>query len=237
MRILLLGFGKMGKKILELAEARDHNVVHADNHLERGSIEDLANIDVALEFSQPDAAFDNIKFCITNSIPCVSGTTGWLNRKSEIEDLCSIKQGTFFYASNFSIGVNVFFRINSILAEIMEEFPEYDIHMKEIHHTEKIDSPSGTAITLAENVLNKISRKVGWQEDTQEKNLINIKSERQGQVPGTHSVTYHSSLDSINLTHEALTRESFAKGALTVAEWLPGKKGILSMDDFMPFKK
>ncbi len=233
MRVILLGYGKMGRIIDRVAGERGHDVVariDIDNRHTLTSVEG----DVAIEFSHPDAAFDNVKTCIERHIPVVCGTTGWLSRKSEIESLCQAHDGTFFYASNYSIGVNLFFKVNEYLARIMAGFPEYDVRMDEIHHTEKKDAPSGTAITLAEGILKNSTHKRQWvNEETGKSDDLYISSFRIDQVPGTHVVKYESPIDDIEIKHTAHSREGFAKGAVMVAEWIQGRRGILGMDDYL----
>jgi 4-hydroxy-tetrahydrodipicolinate reductase len=235
MKILLVGYGKMGKVIERIALKRGHTIagrIDIDNQDELLT----ADADVAIEFSHPDAAFDNVEKCIQLGIPTVCGTTGWLSRKSEIEQLCAEKEGTFFYASNYSPGVNIFFKVNEYLAKMMNAFGTYDVRMNEIHHTQKKDAPSGTAITLAERILSQLKRKKKWVDtDNDKSDEIVIKSFRIDDVPGTHVVSYESPIDNIELKHTAHSREGFALGAVMVAEWLPGKKGILTMDDFLKF--
>jgi 4-hydroxy-tetrahydrodipicolinate reductase len=235
MDILLIGYGKMGKVIEGIATRRGHTVagrIDIDNQEEL----ETAQADVAIEFSHPDAAFDNVKRCIERNIPVVCGTTGWLSRKSEIEKICQIYDGAFFYASNYSIGVNIFFKVNEYLAKMMNDLPQYDIRMDEVHHTEKKDAPSGTAITLAEGIMRHLNRKTKWvSEDNGKKNELLIKSFRIAEVPGTHVVKYESAVDDLEIKHTAHSREGFALGAVMVAEWLPGKKGALCMDDYLKF--
>lgn len=237
MNILLLGYGKMGKTIEELALKRGHTISGKITEENRDSLDQsmFQNTDVVIEFSSPEAAFDNIMLCLKNGKPVVSGTTGWLNKKPEVEKYIQNNGGAFFYSSNFSIGVNIFFRVNQYLAEIMEHNTDYDVSMKEIHHTEKKDSPSGTAITLAEDILKTISRKSGWEEYSNDSRRLNIEAEREGQVPGTHIIKYENDIDKIEIKHEAKGRKGFATGALLVAEWILEKKGILSMDDYLKF--
>lgn len=237
MNILLLGYGKMGQEIEKIAISRDHHItgrISIDNKdtLTKSHWDDT---DVVIEFSAPEAAFSNIQMALENKKPVVSGTTGWLHKKAEIENLVSAHDGTFFYASNFSIGVNIFFRINRYLAQIMNNDSSYNISMKEIHHTAKKDAPSGTAITLAEDAIRELSRKNGWEKEPTDKNKICITSERTDDVPGTHFVTYENDIDSIEIKHEAKSRKGFALGAVLVAEWIHNKKGVLSMDDFLNF--
>lgn len=233
MNILLIGYGKMGKIIEHIALERGHQIagkIDVDNQSEL----DTVIADVAIEFSHPDAAFDNIKKCLERNIPVVCGTTGWLAQKQEIHHLCAEKSGSFFYASNYSLGVNIFFKLNEYLARMMNTVDSYDIRMEEIHHTEKKDSPSGTAITLAEGILKHVDRKTKWSDEESDESVA-ITSLRQDDVPGTHSITYTSAIDDIELKHTAHSREGFAKGAVMVAEWLPGKKGVLGMDDYLKF--
>lgn len=237
MNILLLGYGKMGQAIEKIAINRGHEItarITIDNKdtLTKSHWDDT---DVVIEFSAPEAAFSNIQMALENKKPVVSGTTGWLHKKDEVEKLVRLNEGTFFYASNFSIGVNIFFRINRYLAQIMESDPSYDISMKEIHHTAKKDAPSGTAITLAEDAIRELSRKTGWEQEQQNKDKLYIASERTNDVPGTHFVTYENDIDSIEIKHEAKSRKGFALGAVLVAEWIKDKKGVLSMDDFLNF--
>lgn len=235
MNILLIGYGKMGKTIERVALDRGHQIagrIDIDNSYEL----ETAKADVAIEFSHPDAAYHNVTQCLERKIPVVCGTTGWLSRKSEVEKICKENGGAFFYASNYSLGVNIFSKVNLFLAKIMNDFPEYDVSIDEVHHVEKKDAPSGTAITLAEGILSHLKRKKSWTKDKSEstEKLI-INSFRIDQVPGTHVIKYESPIDDIEIRHTAHTREGFAKGAVLVAEWLPGKKGALGMDDFLKF--
>ncbi|GAA0891109.1 4-hydroxy-tetrahydrodipicolinate reductase [Fulvivirga kasyanovii] len=236
MNILLLGYGKMGRAIEAIAIERGHNIVGKinENNLNDIKKHNSTNTDVAIEFSQPDAAFDNIKYCIDNGIPALSGTTGWLDKKANIETLCKQKEGTFFYASNYSIGVNLFFKLNEQLATLMKAFDEYNVDIEEIHHTEKKDAPSGTAITLAEGILKHATGKKQWiNKPYGSKEDLVINSIREDKVPGTHTIKYSSAVDDIEIKHTAHSREGFAKGAVMVAEWLKDKKGILDMKDFL----
>lgn len=235
MRVLLVGYGKMGKIIERIATERGHEIagrIDIDNREELETVK----ADVAIEFSHPDAAYENVRKCIERGIPVVCGTTGWLARKSEIEALTRKTNGTFFYASNYSLGVNLFFKLNEHLARMMNGFPDYDVSIDETHHTEKKDAPSGTAITLAEGILKRLDRKKQWTEAPGKTPAdLAIQSFRAGDVPGTHVIRYTSAIDDIEITHTAHNREGFALGALLVAEWLPGKKGVVSMDDFLKF--
>jgi 4-hydroxy-tetrahydrodipicolinate reductase len=235
MKIILLGYGKMGKTIEKIAMTRGHEIsarIDIDNQSE---LED-AQGDIVIEFSHPASAFNNIVRCLLRKLPVVSGTTGWLDRRSEVVDLCSQVNGTFFYASNYSLGVNLFFKVNEYLAKMMNGFPEYEIEMDEIHHSEKKDAPSGTAISLAEGILKNVTRKKSWvNKKTKKAEEIYIGSFRIDEVPGTHIVKYASPIDDIEIKHTAHSRDGFALGAVLVAEWAQNKKGVLSMDDFLKF--
>jgi 4-hydroxy-tetrahydrodipicolinate reductase len=235
MKIVLVGYGKMGKTIEKIALNRGHDIkarIDIDNSQDLNSVE----ADVAIEFSHPDAAFDNVKRCIERNIPVVCGTTGWLARKPEIERLTVQHNGAFFYASNYSLGVNIFFKLNEYLASMMKSFEAYNISVDETHHTEKKDAPSGTAITLAEGIIRSIPRKKTWVNKlASAPDEIEVRSFRVDQVPGTHVVKYSSAIDDIEISHKAHTREGFALGAVMVAEWLKDKKGVLNMDDFLKF--
>ena len=240
MNLLLLGYGKMGRTIEALATARGHTTVAIDDDQEdRWEALNEQPVDVAIEFSQPDAAVGNIRRCLERGIPVLSGTTGWLDQKPALDDYCRQQDGTFFYASNFSIGVNLFFRLNAWLAETMGSYSDYQPSVEEIHHTEKKDAPSGTALTLVEGMLPALPKKTAWvlQEGEQGVNVtdeqIVVRSVREGSVPGTHIVRYRSEVDGIEIRHEAYSRQGFAQGALRVAEWLPEKKGVLGMNDFL----
>lgn len=236
MIIGIIGYGKMGKAIAAIAEARGHQIfdkIDIDNRyvLKNWS---PAQIDAAIEFTAPDQAFDNIKTCLELGIPVVSGTTGWLHRKAELDQFCQQKNGTYFYASNYSLGVNITFKVNQYLARIMNAYPDFKVGMEEIHHTEKKDAPSGTAITLAEGIIDEIDRIQKWSLDAgPDQGTLPITSIREGKVPGTHTVTYSSENDEITLQHKALSRRGFALGAVLVTEWIQNRKGILTMDDFL----
>jgi len=238
MKIAMLGYGKMGKKIEELAQMAGHKFIlkiDKDNRHTLNS-ESLRQADVAIEFSQPSAAVKNIKLCLTNGIPIVSGTTGWLEHYAEISDLCEKEKGAFFYASNYSIGVHLFRNINKQLTALMDSQPDYQPQLTEIHHTQKLDAPSGTAITLAEDLLSKISSKDQWiNESTEDPKTLSILSERIDQVPGTHRIDWQSAVDTIRIEHIAHSREGFAKGALAAATWIVDKKGVFGMEDMLGF--
>lgn len=236
MRILLIGYGKMGKAIEQVALQRDHSIAYT---IDLTNSDLLANIspeavDLAIEFTQPEAAYHNIYQCLSQGIPVVSGTTGWLHRKEEIEQYCQEKGGTFFYAANFSIGVNIFFKLNELLAKLMHQRSEYKVALEEIHHTTKKDAPSSTAITLAEGIIQNIPSKKQWANaPTKHEDTISIISQRIPNVPGTHTVTYNSLLDTLEIKHTAHSREGFALGTILVVEWIRNKKGILTMQDFL----
>lgn len=236
MNILLLGYGKMGKTIEKIAVDRGHTIVGKIDETNQKDLQKFnnSNTDVAIEFSQPDAAFENIKYCLEHGIAAVSGTTGWLDKKKIIEEICVKNKGSFFYASNFSVGVNLFFKLNEQLTQLMEQFHEYDIEMEEIHHTQKKDAPSGTAITLAEGIIKNHSQKKDWELDkASSETAIPIIAKRINSVPGTHTITYKSEVDDIEIKHTAHSRQGFAQGAVMVSEWIKGREGVLSMDDFL----
>lgn len=236
MNIALLGYGKMGKAIEEIALQRGHTIVCAvsiDN-LEDLTAENIKKADVAIEFTGPDSAFDNIKLAIDTGVPVVSGSTGWLKRYEEISQYCMEKKGALLYASNFSVGVNIFFSINKKLAELMASHPDYDVEMREIHHTQKLDAPSGTAIALAEQVLERVNRKNKWvNEPAKNSQELSVISERTDPSPGTHAIRYHSAIDDIEIIHTAHNRKGFATGAVLAAEFLRGKTGIYTMNDVL----
>lgn len=235
-RILLLGYGKMGKAIEQVALQRGHQVVHkidADNHATLATL-DPTTVDVAIEFSQPQAAYDNIRQCLSQGIPVISGTTGWLAKQEAIEAYCQAQKGTFFYASNFSIGMNIFFKINALLAKLMDQHPEYEVAIEEIHHLEKKDAPSGTAITLAEGITHNLHRKKSWElGPVEQEDMLEIVAKREKGVHGTHTVTYTAPVDTLTLQHTAHNRTGFALGVVLVVEWLQGRQGILGMEDFL----
>jgi 4-hydroxy-tetrahydrodipicolinate reductase len=240
MNILILGYGKMGKIIGEIAESRGHTIAAKINLDNRDELNDLdqSKVDMAIEFSQPEAAVENITWAMTRGIPVVSGTTGWLSRKSEIETLTSKYNGVFFYASNYSIGVNIFFKVNEFLAKLMNETSGYLASLEEIHHTEKKDAPSGTAITLAEGIIRNMDNLNVWSlsgQSSENEHSLPITSKRIDPAPGTHIIRYSSDIDQIEISHTAHSRQGFALGAILVAEWIKGKKGVLSMDDFLSF--
>ncbi len=236
MKIALIGYGKMGKTIEQLALEKGYEVVLKVDiqNAQTWTNDQLKQADVAIEFTQPESAIQNITRCFECGVPVISGTTGWVEKMDEVNEACKKMDGGFFYASNFSIGVNLFFKLNKILAEMMEAYDSYDISMEEIHHTQKLDAPSGTAITLAEGLLEKVSRKSNWvKESANQENELPIFSKRIENVPGTHSISYDSEIDSIEIKHTAHSRLGFAKGALMAAEWMNGRKGIYGMNDLL----
>jgi 4-hydroxy-tetrahydrodipicolinate reductase len=247
MKISLIGYGKMGKIIEQIAISRHHTISYKITQNNQQDLQLLSpeNTDVVIEFTQPESAFDNIATCLNKKIPVICGTTGWLLRKPEIETICLQNHTAFLQASNFSIGVNIFFKVNELLAKLMNEQPQYEVALTEIHHTEKKDAPSGTAIVIADGVLKHFNRKDAWtlleneqaNIDTNKivnhvaENLLPITALRLPNVPGTHTISYHSTQDTISFTHEAHSREGFALGAVIAAEWLKDKKGNFTMAD------
>lgn len=236
MKIALIGYGKMGKIIEQIALDRGHEIVltiDITNQHEL-TVENLRKADVAIEFTVPASAIPNYKLCFEAGIPVVSGTTGWLDRKAEVLEEMNKHNGTFFYASNFSLGVNLFFALNKKLAALMANRPEYDITMEEVHHTQKLDAPSGTAITLAEELFENHPGKKSWTLDRPNNpEQLQITAIREGQVPGIHRIKYESEVDHILIEHSAKSRQGFALGAVLAAEFSFGKKGILSMNDLL----
>lgn len=230
MKIALLGYGKMGKEIEKIALERGHEIVLRKT--EDSDFSGLENADVAIDFSIPAAAVENISTCFNHNIPVISGTTGWLEEYGKMVELCREKNGAFLYGSNFSVGVNLFFELNSYLARLMSRINEYQVSMEEIHHTQKLDAPSGTAISLAEGIFKETQYKE-WTMETAAQDQIHIKAKRIADVPGTHSVYYRSSVDEIEIKHTAFSRQGFALGAVVAAEWIQNKKGIFSMKDVL----
>ncbi|WP_445432554.1 4-hydroxy-tetrahydrodipicolinate reductase [Chryseobacterium indoltheticum] len=231
MKIALVGYGRMGKIIDEIALKRGHEVVARLK--ETPTAENLNNPDVVIEFSLPEVAFDNIKACLENKIPVICGTTGWLERKSEVEQLAVENETAFLYGSNFSLGVNLFFALNEKLAGLMKNVDEYSCQLEEIHHIHKLDAPSGTAISLAEGIIKNNDIFDAWKlEETKEKQL-GIFAIRENEVPGTHSVYYRSEVDEIEIKHTAYNRNGFALGAVVAAEWIKDKKGNFTMKDVL----
>lgn len=238
MNIALIGYGKMGHIIEEIATSRGHQIVSIidiDNKADMDS-DAFRSADVAIEFTRPESAIENIFKCFEVGVPVVAGTTGWLDKLEEVKAEMKKKNGTLFWASNFSVGVNIFNAANKFLAKIMNDYDVYNVSMTEIHHIHKLDAPSGTAITLAEGIMENLDRKKSWKLDTEESSEdIAIKAVREGEVPGTHIVTYDSEVDTITFSHEAKSRRGFALGAVIAAEFTAGKKGFLSMNDIFNF--
>lgn len=230
MKIALLGYGKMGKVIERIALERGHEIVLKKT--EENSFDGLLSADVAIDFSVPTAAVENISECLHNAIPIVSGTTGWLDNYDAMVDLCKSKNGAFIYGSNFSLGVNLFFELNTKLAKMMNRFDQYNVSMEEIHHTQKLDKPSGTAITLAEGILAE-SKFAKWSIENPKENELFIDVKRIDAVPGTHSVYYTSKVDTLEIKHTAHNRDGFAFGAVIASEWLVNKKGVFTMKDVL----
>lgn len=231
MKIALVGYGKMGHIIDDIATKRGHEVVARLN--ETPTFENLNNPDVVIEFSNPEVAFTNIKVCLEHQIPVICGTTGWLDQKADIQEIALKNKSAFLYGSNFSLGVNLFFALNEKLAGLMKDFSEYSVQLEEIHHTHKKDAPSGTAISLAEGIIKNDERFDAWKlEETQNKNL-GIFALREDEVPGTHSVFYKSEVDEIEIKHTAYNRNGFALGAVVAAEWIIGKTGNFTMNDVL----
>ncbi len=230
MKIALLGYGRMGKEIEKIALSRGHEIVirkDVDDEI------DITLADVAIDFSVPSSAFGNISNCINNNVPVISGTTGWLENYDDAIALCKEKKGAFIYASNYSLGVNIFFELNNQLAKMMSTLEDYNISMEEIHHTKKLDAPSGTAITLADGIIENSSKK-GWElGKNSSKEIIPIEAIRTPDVPGTHTVFYDSEVDSIEIKHTAHSRKGFALGAVVAAEWILNKTGVFSMRDVL----
>jgi len=231
MKIALLGYGKMGKAIEKIALKRGHKIVLKTTS--KSKIVKLADVDIAIDFSTPNTAFENIVTCINNYVPVISGTTGWLEKYDEVIDLCKEKKGAFIYASNFSLGVNIFFEINKQLSILMANYDDYNVSIEEIHHLQKLDAPSGTAITLANQILENINKKKWILGVTDNDNELPIVAKRIENIAGTHHVKYKSEIDEIEIIHKAKNREGFALGAVIAAEWLVNEKGVFTMKDVL----
>jgi len=237
MEIILIGYGKMGKVIEGIAEERGHRITH---RIDRDNLSALAALpqkpaDVAIEFTQPDAAVENLIQCFGKGLPVVCGTTGWLHQQEKVYQACQKKGGSLFHASNFSVGVNIFFKINQLMAKIMAKQPAYSLSITETHHTEKKDAPSGTAITAAEKIMGSMPDRTGWvlSPEKAAPDQIPITALREEGVPGTHVVSYQSAIDTLQISHTAHSRKGFGLGAVLAAEWLPGKVGTFGMDDML----
>lgn len=231
MNIALLGYGKMGKTIEQIAKKRGHTIVLTVDKDDTDY--DITKADVAIDFSIPTVAFNNISNCINNQVPVISGTTGWLEKYNDAVALCEEKKGAFIYASNFSLGVNIFFELNKTLAKMMSTLKQYNVSMEEIHHTQKLDAPSGTAISLANDIISNNNNFDAWKLDEAAHKTIPIVAKRIADVPGTHTVKYESEVDTIAIEHIAHTREGFALGAVIAAEWIAGKNGVFTMNDVL----
>ena len=249
MNIALLGYGKMGKIIEKIATDRKHNIVLKIDFYNQQELttENLKNADLAIEFSTPGSVLSNIKHCFEAGVPVVVGTTGWYEHMPELKKMCLETGGTMLYGSNFSVGVNIFFHVNKVLAKMMSNYPYYDVQVEEIHHTQKLDSPSGTAITIAEGIIENINSKKEWvnmltaegdenKNDDVKNDQLLIESFRIDSVPGTHTVIYDSEVDSIEFKHTAHNRNGFALGAVLAAEWVQPKKGFFSVDQMFDFE-
>ena len=234
MKVAIIGYGKMGHEIEQVLLQRGHSVALIIDQNNAGDLnaENLAEIDVAIEFTTPDTAYTNVRTCIECGTPVVSGTTGWHDRLEELQALCREKDSTMIWSSNYSLGVNITFRINRYLAELMNRFDAYNVSMEEIHHTQKKDAPSGTAISLANDILERVERKDKWvNKPTTDANAIEITSLREGTVPGTHTVTYTSEDDKIEIKHTLFSRRALALGAVVAAEFIAPRKGVFTIDD------
>jgi 4-hydroxy-tetrahydrodipicolinate reductase len=238
MNIAIIGYGKMGHEIEKICRERGHNIVCTIDANEEAKFDsdEFKSADVAIEFSSPESALNNYKLAFAANVPVVSGTTGWLDKIDVVKEACEKDGQTFFYASNFSLGVNILFAVNKYLANIMNDFPEYDVHVDETHHIHKLDAPSGTALTIAEGILQSLERKKQWKLDKQNSDDdLQINAFREGEVPGIHTIKYESEVDSITLSHDAKSRKGFALGAVVAAEFAAKKKGFLGMEDLLPF--
>lgn len=233
LRIALVGYGKMGKTIEKIALERGHTISQKLGSTDDVSAVNNSNTDVAIEFSRPEAAYSNLSKLMESKTPTICGTTGWLEKQSEIEALCTKNRTSFLYASNFSIGVNVFFELNKVLAKSMASLAEYGVDMQEIHHLQKLDAPSGTAITLAEQIMHEIPELKSWSLTDNDPESIYIDAQREPNVPGTHVINYTSSIDQISIKHEAFSRDGFALGAVIAAEFIAEKQGIFNMNDVL----
>ncbi|MCU0360407.1 MAG: 4-hydroxy-tetrahydrodipicolinate reductase [Bacteroidia bacterium] len=235
MRIVLFGYGKMGKEIEQIALQRKHEIILKidETNVEHISSDDLKKADVGIEFSTPHSVIKNIHTAFDVKLPLVVGTTGWYDQLEKIKSDCLKKDGALFYASNFSLGVNLFFKVNSYLAELMNKYEDYEVSMEEIHHIHKLDKPSGTAISLANQILEKINRKKNWSISEKKPETLFIQDVREGEVPGTHIVRYKSGIDDIEIMHKAHNRKGFALGAVLAAEFLHNKKGVYTMSDLI----
>jgi 4-hydroxy-tetrahydrodipicolinate reductase len=237
MKIAIIGYGRMGKMIETIAQKRGHQIIFrfdVDNR-DEFTIENLKKADVAIEFTTPESAYENVKKCMDADLPVVSGTTGWLDKMEELRVRAIKENKAFFYSSNFSIGVNIVFYLNRRLAQIMNQFDEYTPSITEVHHIHKKDAPSGTAITLAQGIIENLDRVSSWTMDDPKDDQIKITAIREDEIPGIHTITYDSDFDTIQIKHTAKGREGFATGAVMAAEFLVGKKGFFTMEDLLQF--
>lgn len=230
MKIALLGYGKMGQAIEKIAIERGHTIVIK---AKKDTKYDITTADVAIDFSIPDSAVDNISNCLNKGVPVISGTTGWLDKYDDIVSICKENDGAFIYASNFSLGVNIFFELNKTLAKMMNTLKDYKVSMEEIHHTQKLDAPSGTAISLAEDIIAEHQSYSNWKLENESNGTLPIIAKRIPEVPGTHIINYSSDVDTITIQHTAHSRQGFALGAVIAAEWIAGKKGVFTMKDVL----
>jgi 4-hydroxy-tetrahydrodipicolinate reductase len=235
MNIALIGYGKMGHEVEKIILDRGHSLTKIIDINNRNELKDLkkSGTDVAIEFTTPETVVENIYSCFEIGLPIVTGTTGWHDKLQEVSRVCGEKDSSLFYASNFSIGVNIFFAVNKNLAGIMERFEEYDVSLEETHHTQKLDAPSGTAVTLADIIEEELTRKKGWSLDASDRDMISVRAYREGDVKGNHKVKYESEIDFIQLEHNAKNRKGFALGAVLAAEFLQMKKGVYTMQDLL----
>ena len=236
LNIILIGYGRMGHEVEKAAKKRGHHIIMTVDQENQNDMNpgNLKKADVAIEFSLPDAAYNNIMTCLQAGLPVVSGTTGWLDKMPQVEDYCNQHNQAFFHAANFNIGVNLFFKLNEYFARIMNDYSNYDVEVEETHHVHKVDAPSGTAKKLADRLLQAIDRKKNWKkEKAQSPEDLAVRSIREDEVPGIHRVMYHSDFDDIEIKHAAKSREGFALGAVMAAEFLQGKQGVFSMDDLL----
>ncbi len=237
MKLAIIGYGKMGKIIEQVATERGHQVVFKFdvNNLDEFTEENLRKVDVALEFTTPEAAYHNVKKCLDAGVPVVSGTTGWNDKLEELKDRAIREQKAFFYSANFSIGVNLLFHLNKVLARLMNRFPQYEVSITEVHHIHKKDAPSGTAIKLAQDIIEHLERKTSWTMGPASAEQLHITAIREDEIPGIHEIVYDSSYDTLTLKHSAKSREGFALGAVLAAEFLKGKRGFYTMEDLLGF--
>lgn len=231
MKLALIGYGKMGKSIEKEAILRGHNIILKTSLTPK--IEEIQNADIAIEFSNPQSAFENVKICLENKLPVVCGTTGWLNKINDLKKICKKKNSAFIYSSNFSIGMNILFKINKELAKIMNKYNEYNVYIEEIHHKNKLDIPSGTSISLAEDIIKKTNKKKWTINNCKNKDEIIIKYKRLENIPGIHIINYKSNIDKLQIKHKAYNRRGFAIGVIIAAEWLKNKNGFFSMQDVL----